>query len=294
MEWQQLEYFQTVARLQHMTTAARALSISQPALSRSISRLEKELGVPLFERSGRSIVLSKYGHLFLLRVNRMLAEYQEGIQELDDLLHPEHGEVSLGFLHTLGVQFVPGLIRTYRKDHPAVHFQLHQNNTPNLLNQLVSGEIDMCMAAPRETGQPLEWVELMSQELFVIVPRGHRLADSGPIHLKEIGDEPLISFKLGYGLRKIIDDLLREAGISPKISFEGEEVHTIAGLVAAGLGVAIIPQTKGIDPNEIAFVPVSFPSCSRTIGLAWHKERYLSRTAKQFREFVMEQFKEIE
>lgn len=139
MEWQQLEYFHTVARLQHMTLAAQTLCITQPALSRSIARLEKELGVPLFERNGRAIVLNRYGRLFLNRVNRIMNEYQEGKRELEDLIHPEHGEVSLGFLHTLGVHSIPDVIRSFRSAYPQIHFQLHQNSTQFLLDQLSAG-----------------------------------------------------------------------------------------------------------------------------------------------------------
>ncbi|MGD8190727.1 LysR family transcriptional regulator [Brevibacillus ginsengisoli] len=292
MEWQQLEYFQTVARLQHMTLAAQSLSISQPALSRSIARLENELGVPLFERSGRSIVLNRYGRLFLKRVNRIMHEYSEGKQEIEDLIHPEHGEVSLGFLHTLGVQFIPDLIRSFRCLYPEIRFQLHQNGTQILLDQLASGEIDLCMAALQDTKLPIQWTELISEELFVIVPKDHRLARSKQILLEEIRNEPLISFKKGYGLRKIMDDLLLEAGISPVIRFEGEEVHTIAGLVAAGLGVAILPDTKGLDLSGISLLSVQRPVCRRVIGIARLEGRYLSPAVEQFQQFVIDYFKQ--
>ncbi len=120
MEWNQLEYFQTVARVQHMTHASEILSISQPALSRSIARLEAELGVQLFERQGRSIILNSYGQLFLKRVNRIIKEFHEGKQELKDLLDPEYGMVSLGFLHTLGPEIIPNLIGAFRTHYPKV------------------------------------------------------------------------------------------------------------------------------------------------------------------------------
>ena len=100
MEWQQLEYFVTVAKLEHMTRAAEALAISQPALSRSISKLEEELGVPLFDRQGRSIMLNRYGELFLYRVQRMRKEYEKAVLELQELNNPELGDVSLGFTYT--------------------------------------------------------------------------------------------------------------------------------------------------------------------------------------------------
>lgn len=291
MEWQQLEYFQTVARLQHMTLAAEALAISQPALSRSIARLEQELGVPLFERRGRSIVLNRYGTQFLVRVNRIMQEYEEGRQELQDMLSPEHGEVSLGFLHTLGVNLIPTLIKRFRETHPQVHFQLHENSTQTLLEQLESGAIDLCMASLHGAKVQVQWVKLWSEELFVIVPSDHRLAGRSSIRLEEIADEPLVSFKEGYGLRKTTDDLLHTAGIKPRITFEGDEVHTIAGLVESRLGVALIPNTLGLDRHEVALLKVDWPVCQREINIAWIEGRYMSPVVRQFRQFVIDYFK---
>jgi len=290
MEWQQLEYFHTVARLQHMTLASEALSITQPALSRSIGRLEQELGVPLFDRNGRNISLNRYGRVFLSRVDRIMEEYAAGKQEIGDMLHPDRGELSLGFLHTLGVQYVPELIKAFRDVYPDIRFQLHQNSTHILLEQLASGEVDFVLASPRDAKLQIKWARLWSEELFVVVPKSHRLAGSGSILLEDIQSEPIISFKQGYGLRKITDDLFREAGVHPNIRFEGDEVHTIAGLVAAGLGVAVLPETKGIDFSSLALLSIRKPECQRTIGLAWVERRYLSPAAERFRRFVVDYF----
>lgn len=290
MEWQQLEYFQTVANLQHMTLAAETLKLSQPALSRSISRLENELGVPLFERQGRSIILNRYGHRFLAHVNRILHEYEESKREMQDLISPEKGEISLGFLHTLGASYIPDLIKDFGRKYPKITFQLHQNSTHILLNQLVSGEIDLCMSSITENRPQVEWTHLWSEELFVIVPVKHHLANSDKINLDQIANEPIISFKKGYALRKTTDDLLQIAGINPKITFEGEEVHTIIGLVASGLGVALIPYTKGIDRREISLLHVESPVCRRILGISRVNGRYLSPAVVQFWQFVIDYF----
>jgi DNA-binding transcriptional LysR family regulator len=291
LEWQQLEYFQTVARVQHMTHAAEILSISQPALSRSIAKLEEELGVPLFERQGRSIILNHYGQLFLKRVNRILKEFQEGKQELKELLDPGYGVVSLGFLHTLGPEIIPNLIGAFRSHYPKVTFQLNQNNSSSLIKQIDLGEFDLCLITPPDTKVQIQWVKLLSEELFVIVPVGHPLGDRESIVLDEIADESFISVKKGNALRQITDQLFQEAEIQPKIVFEGEELHTIAGLVATGFGVSLIPDIKDLDPSKIARIPVRWPKCERSIGIAWVEGRYLSPSVKQFKEFVIHYFK---
>ncbi|HEX3028960.1 MAG TPA: LysR family transcriptional regulator [Clostridia bacterium] len=291
MEWQQLEYFQTVANLQHMTLAAETLKLSQPALSRSISRLENELGVPLFDRQGRSIVLNRYGKRFLKHVNRILYEYEESKREIQDLVNPEKGEVSLGFLHTIGAAYVPDLIKGFSCKYPGIKFQLHQNSTHTLLNELISGEIDLCMLSSTENMPKVEWNHLWSEELFVAVPSSHRLAVLKAIDLEQIANEPLISFKKGYGMRKITDELFNEAGIKPKITFEGEEVHTVTGLVAAGLGVAFVPDAKGMESEEISLLHVQSCKCTRDIGIVRLKESYLSPSVILFWQYVIEHFR---
>ncbi|MED4584952.1 LysR family transcriptional regulator [Brevibacillus choshinensis] len=291
MEWQQLEYFQTLARIQHVTRAAESMSLSQPALSRSIARLEEEVGLPLFDRQGRSIMLNRYGELLLKRVNRILKEWEDGKQELRDLVHPEHGEVSLGFLHTLGTSLIPDLIGAFRTEAPQINFSLMQNHSYSLLEHLDAGELDLCLLAePTETKMSIQWTPLWSEELFAIVPIGHRLAVAESILLEELADESFIFLKKGYALRRTTDRLFEEIGVQPNITFEGEEAATVAGLVAAGLGVSLLPDLRGIDKSKIIHIRVREPQCHRVIGMALVEGGYLSPATIRFKEFVLAHF----
>ncbi|MFD2209676.1 LysR family transcriptional regulator [Virgibacillus halophilus] len=292
MEWQQLSYFKTVAELQHMTRAAEQLSISQPALSRSMSRLEEELGVPLFERKGRTILLNRYGELFLKRVYRMLEEFVEGKQEIRDLIDPESGEVSLGFLHTLGTEKIPELIGAFRAAYPRLSFQFTQNNSYALIQQMEAGAFDLCLTTPIASSMKINWQRLWREELFVIVPLGHPLANRKHITLDEIAGEDFIAIKEGNSLRQMTDYFCQEAGMRPKILFEGEEIHTLAGLVGAGLGVSLIPDVKGLDFHKITRLQVTRPMCERSLGMAWIEGRYLSPAAERFKDFVVNYFAE--
>ncbi|MEJ8545833.1 LysR family transcriptional regulator [Brevibacillus borstelensis] len=294
MEWQQLEYFQTLAQLQHVTRAAEYLSISQPALSRSVARLEEELGVPLFNRQGRTIVLNRYGQLFLKRVNRILMEFDVGKQELHDIVNPEHGEVALGFLHTLGTNLIPDLLGAFRSQSPAIRFQLTQNHSYSLLEHMNAGKLDLCLVAePTETKVPIQWKPLWSEEIFVILPTNHRLAHAESILMEEIADESFIFLKKGYALRETTDGLFRQLGMNPKVTFEGEEVSTVAGLVAAGLGLSLLPDV-GLDKSKIVYIPIRQPKCKRVIGIAYVKDRYSSPAALRFKQFVINYFDRME
>lgn len=290
MEWHQLEYFKTVAHMQHVTHAAKLLSISQPALSRSMAKLEEELGFPLFDRRGKNIVLNHYGQLFLQHVERAMQEIVDGKKMIQDLLHPDRGSVSLSFLHSLGSNLVPGLLSKFRQNNPNIQFKLFQNATTLLLEQLNAGEVDLCLCAPVGTHENIEWESLFTEELFVIVPLGHRLSNRSSITLDEIKDEPVVTFKKDYGLRILADQLFKEAGLNPFITFEGEEIITVAGLVEAKLGVALIPHVFGLDKTNISFLPISKPTCQRIIGMAWTKGKYLSPAAQKFKNFVLKEY----
>lgn len=294
MEWEQLEYFQTLARIQHVTKAAETLSITQPALSRSIVRLENHLGVPLFDRQGRSIKLNKYGERFLKRVDSMIQEYTEGKEEIQSLLKPDQGEVSLGFLHTLGTTIVPNLIGTFKDRYPNVHFQLNQSHSNLLLDKLKSGELDLCLLASFPAESNIMWKPLWQEELFLFLPKNHVLAAREDITLNEIANEPFVLMKKGFALRVTIDHLFEQVNITPSIVFEGEEAATIAGFVAAGLGVSILPDFKGLDQTNIAKVRISWPRFERTVGLSWIEGKYLSPVTENFKQYIINQFLQID
>ena len=292
VEIQQLQYFKVVAKEQHMTRAAEKLLISQPALSKSIANIEIELGVPLFDRHGRSIHLNRYGEMFLQSVEVILNEYDKIISEFEDITKPGYGEVSLGFIHSLGMEVVPKLMAVVPDYFPHMEFSLTQATSLNLLKRLEEGAIELCLSQEFTSKLiEVEWVELWTEELFVIVPTTHELAKKDEIDLIEIKDEPFISIKRGNSLRQKVDELLKSVGLNPKNSFSGEEMHTVAGFVGAGLGVSMIPNVKGIDQYTVKKLRVKSPKCFRSIGIAWAKNRYLSPAASEIKSFLIEYYK---
>ena len=288
MEWQRLEYFQVLAKIQHMTKAAEILSISQPALSRSIASLEQEIGVPLFDRLGRSIILNKYGQLFLFRINNIMKEMEQGLEEIQYIINPEHGEVSLGFLHTLGTSTVPNIIRAFHEEYPNITFKFQQNHTHTQLKELKHGNLDLCLLASMEHENSIEWTELWRDELFVIVQANHPLAKRKSIQLREIAHESFIGLKKGYALRNTTDEIFDNEGLKPIIAFEGDEVATVAGFIAAGLGYSILPYGEEMD--KMTKLRIDDASNERVIGMAVAKDRYLSPAAKLFHQFVLDYF----
>jgi len=291
MDWHQLEYFHTLAQVQHFTRAAEKLSITQPALSRSIAKLEQEIGVPLFERRNKTIALNQFGEIFFRHADRALQEITAAQKEINDLIDPDRGVISLAFLHSLGPHLIPDLLGKFRQQFPNIQFKLYQNSSHLIHAQLRTGQIDLCLSSsPLELEPGIEWLPLYTEELFIVVPTSHRLAGQGSINLLEIGTDPVITFKPDFGLRILTDQLFQQHDLSPTITFEGDEIMTVAGLVERGLGIAFIPHLKELDTMQLAFLPIADKNCYRTIGLARMGSRHISPAVKKFRDFIQQCF----
>lgn len=293
MDFLQLRYFQVVARLENITRAAEELHIAQPSLSKTIARLEANVGVPLFERHGRRIRLNQFGKAFLERVERSFRELEEGQRELSELAGAEHGSITVGSTTSL---LLPNLFSEYLANHPYVKFRLHQVLQQSEIQKLlINGEIDLCISSLPINQLEIHCEPLIIEKIFLAVPQGHRLASRKSIQLKEIADEPLIYYTTECGLREIMDNFCFQAEFAPNIAFECTTPEVICGLVKAGFGSAFIPAYlwKIINTDSLVKLPIDNPPCQRTIWLSWSKERYLSMAAHDFSQFVIEYFSRV-
>ncbi|MDK1472705.1 LysR family transcriptional regulator [Streptomyces sp. 549] len=263
-----LAQFVAVARHEHVTRAARELAVPQSTLSRSMARLEADLGVALFARHGRTVSLTAAGRAFLNSVEPALASVEQAAEAVRSDADPATGKVAFGFLHTLGSETVPELIRTFRADHPRIRFSLVQNYGEAMLERLRAGDLDLCLISPVPDAPDLVVRRLDEQRLRLVVPDDHRLAGRKRVRLAEARDESFITLEPGYGMRRIFDALCAEAGFRPRIAFEGEESETLRGLVAAGLGVALLPPPTVPRPG-VRELAVTAPRAAREIGVAW-------------------------
>ncbi len=292
MEWQQLEYFRVVAKTEHFTKAAQSLAISQPALSRSITQLEEEIGVLLFDRLGRAVRLNSYGEVFLKHVENALGEIDQGIKAVSQLNNPATGVVSLSFLVSLGLNVLPEMIGKFSPLYPEVEFRLYENVTPFIQKDLINGKVDLCLTSPFEKQSGIFWHKLLDEMLFAYLPVNHSLASRANIRLGDLKDDAFIGFKKSYNMRTLLDKFCGQAGFIPEVKFEGGDLATIVGLVSSGLGVTVIPKFSGVDSSKVKCLPITSPICQREIGLAWLEERRLSPSAKLFRDFVIQKFEQ--
>lgn len=292
MELLQLKYFQTVARLEHMTRASEDLKIAQPSLSKTISRLEEDLGVSLFDRGNRQLRLNAFGKLFLERVDRVFLELNEGKREIVELAQRNQQQITLAVSIP---RVLPDLLSSFLKRFPDVKFQQVLESTSSMKRQLEKADIDFCISSVPIEGEELVWEPLITEEIYLIVPPNHRLAQKEYINLHEVKDDPFISMNTGYGFRNLTDEFCRQAGFVPNIAFEGDEPGVIGDLVRQGLGIAFVSELSWVhNSNPFSHkVQIINPICQRTIGLGWSKRRYLSVAATHFRQFVIEYFSKI-
>jgi LysR family transcriptional activator of glutamate synthase operon len=291
MELQQLKYFREVAAREHVTRAAEKLFVSQSAISRAVTQLEDELGVPLFYRQGRAVVLSPYGRLFLEHATRALSILESGKRLLSEQTGEESGTISLGFLHTLGIEMVPRLIKEYRRKRPRIQFTLLvQRSGEMLMEELVAGNIDLCLSVPGMFEQSdVRWSHLLDEELWIVMPQTHRLAAKRTLNMQELSSEPFLALSPEHTLRIIFDKVCADASFSPKIAFEGMDVATLRGLIAAGLGIALLPPAPARFAGVVE-INLSPARPIRALGIGWVNDRYLPASAMEFRKFVVSKF----
>lgn len=285
-----LRYFVTLAHLEHYTKAADKLSITQPSLSHAMSLLEKELGVQLFEKDGRNVVLTKYGRIFLGYVEKSLATLDSGVDTLQKIGRGE-GKIRLAFLRTLGINFVPGITKSFLESNSdrSIDFNFHTGLTSDIIQGLKNEKYDIAFCSKIDDEPKIDFIPVAAQELVLIVPKGHPLAARKTVNLTETIPYPQIFFTHTSGLRPIIDGLFKQIGQKPEIKYEVEEDQVIAGLVSQNLGIAITPNMPILNSLNVNILKIAYPSFQRLFYLAVMKNIYLTPAVRNFRNFVIAQ-----
>ncbi|MCF6474892.1 LysR family transcriptional regulator [Nonomuraea sp. MG754425] len=268
----------------HVTRAAELLGVPQPTASRRLAALADLVGAPLVLPAGRGIRLTRAGRTLAAASTRALSAMTAAAREVREEIDPGSGRIVLGFLHLLGRTLVPSLIGGFRERNPGVRFSLAQGSRQDMLDALRAGEIDLVFVAPMpDEDSGLVSRALADQELVLCAPKSHRLAARKRVRAADLAQEELVTLEHGYGLRQMTDDLCAAAGFEPRIAFEGQESETVRGLVAAGLGVAVLPRSDQPATGGVVEIPLS-PSLFRTIGMSWPEGDRLTPAARAFRD----------
>ncbi|WP_248925059.1 LysR family transcriptional regulator [Paenibacillus hamazuiensis] len=296
MEIRQMRYFMEVAKREHVTEAADALHVAQSSVSRQLFNLESELGVDLFIREGRRVKLTPIGKIFLDRVTQAMNMIGEAEREVKEYLDPEKGTVRIAFPISLAAHVLPTAIYAFRKRYPEAKFQMRQALYRDLIDGVINGEFNLAMIAPvPEEEKKIKRKILFTERIVALLPIHHPFANRSAIQLLELKDDPFITLPEGTVFRKIALQACNELGFEPNIAFEGDDIDALKGLVAAGLGVALMPEVTLVDnfPRSTVKIPLVDPSVFRSIGVICPTQRKLLPTEQLFYNFLLEFYAQI-
>ena len=275
-----LPYLLAVAETGGVTAAADELAVPQPTVSRGLARLAARLDVPLLVRHGRGVRLSAEAAELLPHAERALAAVDAGVEAVRRRAGERAEAVAITFQHTLGRAVVPALVRAVVERRPRAGFALHQGSRDMCVEALLTGAADAVLLAPAYRAErQIQTIELYAEPLVLAVPPGHRLAHRRRVRLHELAGERLLAMRPEFGLRALVDQLLVEAGVEAEIGFEGEDVQTLRGLVAVGLGVAVLPPAV-VAPADVVEVPLGDAHAERRIGISWRTDRTTTPAAE--------------
>lgn len=274
MELRHLRYFIAVAEELNFTRAADRLHMAQPPLSQQIQQLEAQLGFQLFRRTKRTVTLTEAGQVFFEEAQKILLQVDRAIQLAQQTSRGELGQLTIGFVSSAAHNVVPAILQQFRTLNPAVKLELREMTTNEQLQRLREGQIDIgFIRPPVEDGVNSEIV--FREPLIVALPQTHHLADRAHVELRELSTEPFIMFprSLAPGLYDPIVSLCQQAGFSPIAAQEAIQMQTIVSLVAAEMGVAIVPASmQNFQRSGVIYKALSESTCIVAIALIWRSD----------------------
>jgi DNA-binding transcriptional LysR family regulator len=274
MELRQIRYFQRVAAEMSFTRAAEVLNMAQPPLSRQIKMLEEEMGVELFERVGRGIKLTEAGRYFLDQTDLMLKKLSETVQATQRVGRKEKRRVGIGFVPSVLYGYMPGFIRQLRALDQSIEISLVEMITLQQFEALKTGRIDIGIGRILLSDPEIERLVLWEERLIVALPKEHDLAKCTTLSIEQLIPEALILYpaRPRPSYADYVLDIFRQQGGVPEQIQEVNELQTALGLVAAGFGLAIVPESvEGLFSKDVKYVSLTSPGCTSPIMLSWRK-----------------------
>ena len=287
MTLNQIVYFQTVARCQHFRLAASELNISQPSLSRSISNLEDELGIVLFERKGRTVTLTKYGRIFLEHADRILNDVALAEKQMKRLAGSS-GHVDIAYVFPLAAWYIPHMVRQFLAggSNEKISFNFHQTNTYEMVNGLKAENYDVIFGAYVEDEPGIQFVPILKQEMIIITPLGHPLASKENVSLKDLEGYPVIGYDRNSGLGKFTLRTYASYSLQPNIICESPDENAIASLVAEDFGIALIADVDILEHFQLEKLHLSDISLQHTVYMGYLRDHYQIPAVRSFISFI--------
>lgn len=287
MELRQLQYAVQLAAEKNFSRAAKKLHIAQPSLSQQIAKLEKELGILLFQRNTNSVDLTYAGTIFTERAQKILDMTAQLRNEMDDISQMRKGRLMIGSLPITGSHVWPMVLPAFGQQYPDIEIVLVEETTTVLEQLTMSGQTDISLLTLPLEEHSLDYIPIIEEEIYLAVPPQHPLADSeDSVSLAKFAHEPFVFLKKGQGFRETSIKLCEDAGFSPNIVFESSNIETVQSLVAAGMGLAFVPRMVARaqwSQHVPKYLRIKEPYTPyRTIVIAYKKDRYVTKATEAF------------
>jgi DNA-binding transcriptional LysR family regulator len=289
MELRQLKYFQLVSRLGSITKAAEEVHVAQPAISISIQKLESELGVALFDRNQKQLMLTSEGQVLARRLDDIFARLHDTVTEINDYRSLQKASIKIGITPIIGAFIFPRLFAEFQKKYPHFEASFVEEGTMSIRKQLEKSELDIGILITSNMSSRLETMPITTGQILACISASHPLRDYSAIPFTELREYPFIMFKEDTYSRKMILEECAKYNFSPRIVFSSSQIETILGLVEQGVGISFLPDTIAYKHANILCRPLSNPLFIQA-GLAWNKQRYLSNATRAFIDFVSKSF----
>lgn len=285
MDLRQLEYFQMVSRLNNITKAAERLNVAQPSITVSIKKLEDELGVMLFDRSQKKIILTAEGEVFLKRIEGVLTALKDAKIEMQDYQGIEKGIIKLGIPMMTGSYIFPKIFSGFRKSYPNIDFIITEEGSIGIQELLDQGQLDLGIMILQEESKLLDSIVIKEAEIVACLPLDHPLASLSKITIDDLRKEKFIMFKENTIHRQAVLDLFEKKGFYPEIIISSTQNETIHSLVANGMGVSFLLDFIAKKNQDMIGIPFEHPIKVKIV-LAWKKNKYLSLASRAFIEYT--------
>jgi LysR family hydrogen peroxide-inducible transcriptional activator len=288
MDLGQLRYFSKIVEHRSFTRAAQHCSVSQPALSQQIAKLEKELGQPLFERQGRSIRLTPAGHVLQSQAEKILRLVDDAKRQITD--DGQTGQICISAIPTVAPYLLPHILTSVGSQFPEAKFIIREDTTEELLKNCSNGDVDIGILALPATAKYLTVERLFEEELLLALPCDHPLSCRTRITIKDIADEPFVLLGKTHCLVDSIESFCHRKSFQPVTTSNIEQLATVQHLVALGHGVSFIPRIATTDDlgGKLVYRSVSGDQPKRTIAVCWNPYRYQSQLVSNFIKAMLE------
>lgn len=282
MEFHQLRYVCAIAETGSFSRAAERCHVAQPSLSQQVLKLEEDLGAKLFDRLGRSVRLTEAGRAFLPHARSILHQMEAARASVEDKRTDVRGSVAVGFIPTIAPYIMPRYTADFAKKYPEARLRIVEETTPVLVESLRNLSIDIAVLALPLRHKEFELFPLRTEPIFAALPKDHRHAGAKSLSLKELRGQQFVMLRDGHCFRDLSIAACARARITPRIAFESGQFSSLLGMVAAGVGITLVPEMAIDSSADCSYIRIGDSRATRTIVAAVLRGRSFNRVQQAF------------